>query len=170
MFNFQEKMLMLKDKYKLTWEAWGIKSNKSAAAIKKLFEADANPTVATLDSVLPSLGASLFILTDEEAELLNSAKVLEEKVASLERLCEIQQSRIETFDSETQKQSDHEKELMQAIKQQQDTINTYIQRMYAREQAVDRKDARIVQLEKALGIWDVEKMSKTNNDTSNNEK
>lgn len=170
MFNFQEKMLMLKDKYKLTWEAWGIKSNKSAAAIKKLFEADANPTVATLDSVLPSLGASLFILTDEEAELLNSAKVLEEKVASLERLCEIQQSRIETFDSETQKQSDHEKELMQAIKQQQETINTYIQRMYAREQAVDRKDARIVQLEKALGIWDVEKMSKTNNDTSSNEK
>ncbi len=144
-----------------------MKSNKSAAAIKKLFEADANPTVATLDSVLPAVGASLYILTDEEAELLNSAKVLEEKVAALERLCEIQQSRIETFDAETQKQSDHEKELMQAIKQQQETINTYIQRMYAREQAVDRKDARIVQLEKALGIWDVEKIANNNSDKNN---
>lgn len=155
MFSFQEKMLMLKDKFKLTWDAWGMKSNKSAAAIKKLFEADANPTVATLDSVLPAVGASLYILTDEEAALLNSASILEEKVASLEHLCEIQRSRIETFDAETQKHSDHEKELMQTIKQQQETINTYIQRMYAREQAVDRKDARIVMLEKALGIWEV---------------
>lgn len=153
MFNFQEKMLMLKDKYRLTWEAWGMKSNKSAAAIKKLFEADANPTVATLDSVLPSIGASLYILTDEEAELLNSANVMEEKIQSLERLCEIQRARIETFDEETKKHNEHEKELMQTIKHQQDVIDTYIQRMYAREQAIDRKDARIVELSKRLGIW-----------------
>lgn len=86
-----------------------MKSNKSAAAIKKLFEADANPTVATLDSVLPSVGASLFILTDEEAEMLNSANVMEEKIQSLERLCEIQRARIETFDEERRSRTNTKK-------------------------------------------------------------
>lgn len=42
---------------------------------------------------------------------------------------------------------------MQTIKHQQDVIDTYIQRMYAREQAIDRKDARIVELSRRLGIW-----------------
>lgn len=153
MFNMRDKMLWLKELRGLTWEEWGNKCSRPADSMKKLSAADANPTIATLDSVLSVVDASLEIVTNEQREWLDKMDVIKERISSLENLCEIQKKRIETFDTETEKHSDHERELMGTIKHQQEVIDTYIQRMYAREQAIDRKDARIVELSKRLGIW-----------------
>lgn len=153
MFNMRDKMLWLKELRGLTWEEWGEKCNRAADSLKKLSGADSNPTVSTLDSVLPAVDASLEIVTAEQREWLDKMDVINERLKYYEQLCEIQRARIETFDAETENHTAHEKELMQTIKHQQEVIDTYIQRMYSREQAIDRKDARIVELSKRLGIW-----------------
>lgn len=137
----------------ITWDEWGEKCNRTGAAIKKLTEEDANPTVSTLNGILPAVGASLEILTDEDRVKLESYDIMIEKMKALEQLRDIQTSRIETLDEEIRKRDERTSELLQTISKQQDTIYAYIHRMESREQAIDRKDARIVELEKRLGIW-----------------
>lgn len=153
MFMLKNVLLNLKRERCLTWEAWAEACNRTPAALKKIVDDDSNPTAATLSSILAPLGASLEVITVERLEQLNSVDSLIERVNALEELCEIQRSRIEKLDEESTMYDEKTKELMETIKKQQSTIDTYIQRMYSREQAIDRKDARIVELEKRLGIW-----------------
>lgn len=146
MFNVKTSILKLKNMRGITWDAWGEKCSRSGASIKKLMDEDSNPTVSTLNSILPSVGASLEIITDEEREILDNYGATTEKLQAMEKLHEIQTARIATFDEENRKKDERIADLILTIKKQQDTIETFMHRMEGREHAVDRKDAVIHQL------------------------
>lgn len=152
MFNVKTSILKLKSLRNLTWDAWGEKCSRSGASIKKLLDEDSNPTVSTLNSILPVVGASLQIITTEEQEILDGYGAMVEKLQALETLREIQTARIATFDEENRKKDERIADLIQTIKKQQETIETFMRRMERRENAADRKDAALHQLLVEKGV------------------
>lgn len=115
----------------------------------------ANPNMETFVDMANACGANVILETadSKRAEMLGDIEDLRlEYSAKIEELAKVngELERLRALYDEQTKQST---KLTATIDKQQDTIDHYIIRMEKAEEAIYRKDERIVELSKRLGIW-----------------
>lgn len=117
----------------------------------------ANPNMETFVDLANACGADVILQTEssKRAEIRGDVEDIRleyaEKLEELDR-AKAEIKRLRDLHDEQLKQNS---ELSSAVKKQQDTIDRFISRMEKAEDAMYRKDARIVELSKACGMWDV---------------
>ena len=123
---------------------------------------DADPKLSTLLLILDACGVELRLDTERSREALISGDIAayrEEMEASRSSL-ESAKKDLEFFKSRYEELIDKNTALTKTVEKQQAQIEKYMQRMenadnalYASQEDVRRKDARIVELSKKLDMW-----------------
>ena len=153
MLTIRNKIMEIRQARGITWETWATKVHKTVETLKKQVAVEANPTVETLSELLRPLGAALYVLTDEERAELDSLPELRQRLAALEEQKGIFEDNRKAKEEEILRQSAIIKKQEENIAKLQKMLEDESESARLKDAAIVRKDARIVELSKRLGIW-----------------
>lgn len=155
----KNKILQLRKDNSMSWELWAELSGKTVETLKKQMTDDANPTLATLISVLAPLHASLEILTEQERSDLAQIEVLRDRVSAMEKLLTDARADREKLDGQitalsisNESLSKQNEQLQKMIEKLEITLDKKEQSIERKEEVIARKDTVIAELLRKGGV------------------
>lgn len=116
---------------------------------------DADPKLSTLLMILDACGVELRLETERSKEAIMSGDIASYR-ADLEQIrTELDKAKADSefYRSRYEEVSEKNTALTRMVEKQQNQIDRYIDRMEKAEEAIYRKDARIVELSKLCNKW-----------------
>ena len=123
--------------------------------ILTFFKGDADCKLSTLLMILTAVGADLRIDTERSREAIMSGDIAtyRNEAAALRTACADAEAARDAIQERYSELIDKNTALTKTIEKQQEIIFKYVERMERAENALYRKDERIVELSKRLDIW-----------------
>lgn len=147
----RQKILQIRKDIGLSWESWAEQSSRSIETLKKQISEDANPTLATVVSILAPLHATLEVMTDADKEQLAQADILRERVDALEKLLADARSDRDKLGGQISDLTKANETMAMQMEQQQKIITRLETMIDRKEEIVQKKDAALERKDAVIG-------------------